>query len=126
MKRFCILLFLGGWGFLPLISCADREKEALQGMPLEELMHDILLTNASAPEDEEDTTRYLNLYADVYERVGIDSLQMDLILQYMSHHPAELSVIMDRVIARMQRQYDSLEVSVSEPGELELLEDTVK
>ena len=98
----------------------------MRGVPLEELMEEILLTNATAPEDEEDTTRYLNLYTDVYARMGIDSTRMDQVLQYMAEHPNELNAIMDRVIARLQRQFDSLEVAAPELEKMQLQEEAIE
>lgn len=126
MVRFGLPLFFGLLFVFFLTSCADKKEEVLRGIPLEELMEEVLLTNATAPEDEEDTTRYLNLYADIYARMGIDSVQMDQVLQYMAEHPNELNAIMDRVIARLQRQLDSLEVAEPELQEMELQEEAIE
>ncbi len=127
MSRFGLPLFLGLLFCLFLLaSCVNKKEDALRGVPLEELMEEILLTNATAPEDEEDTTRYLNLYTDVYARMGIDSTCMDQVLQYMAEHPNELNAIMDRVIARLQRQFDSLEVAAPELEKMQLQEEAIE
>lgn len=127
MARLGIPLFLGLWfGFFLLTSCADEERDVVREVPLEDLIEEILLTNATAPEDVEDTTCYLNLYADLYARMGIDSVRMDQILQYMAKHPNELNAIMDRVITRLQRQFDSLEVATPEAQEMQLQESVIE
>ena len=115
MSRFCLPLFLGLLFCLFLLaSCVNKKEDALRGVPLEELMEEILLTNATAPED------------DVYARMGIDSTCMDQVLQYMAEHPNELNAIMDRVIARLQRQFDSLEVAAPELEKMQLQEEAIE
>ena len=126
MRHLVQFLVVGLFLFVLLSSCGRREQDVLHGIPTEELVRNILLTNVSAPQDEEDTTRYLNLYAELYARLGVDSLQVDRLLDYWSNHPNELNAIMDKVIANLQREYDSLDVPVQKLQSVDLLEDTLQ
>lgn len=109
-----------------LASCVDKKEEELRAFPIEDLIEDILLTNASAPQDEEDSTRYLNLYDEVYRRFATDSAHVDQLLKYWVLHPKEFDAIVDRVIARMKRRYDSIEILKPELQLDSKLEDTVQ
>lgn len=94
----CSLLFL--------VSC--EQEPPLSDGKMEDLVVEFLLTEQCAPYPAEDTTRMLNLYADIYARAGVDSLRVDSAFRYYAAHPERLDVILDRVIARMQREFDSL------------------
>jgi len=89
------------WGCTP-------HQSSLPDQRTEQLVRNILLTNVSKPLTV-DTTRYLDLYSELYQQAGIDSVQMDSLLRNFAQRPEQLSQLLDRIIAQLQQQLDSLD-----------------
>ena len=117
-----ILLGLLGVCFPMFFFSSCEERPPLSDGEMEELVQELLLTNQCAPYPAEDTIKYVNLYADIYFRRGVDSLRVDSAFRYYAVYPDRLDAILDRVIARMQREFDSLDVVRPEEMKLEELQ----
>lgn len=89
------------WGCTP-------HQSSLPDQRTEQLVRNILLTNVSKPLTV-DSTRHLDLYSELYQQAGIDSVQMDSLLRNFAQRPEQLSQLLDRIIAQLQQQLDSLD-----------------